>query len=438
MAQNSRKLIAALAPWNAWEGPLSHTGIDRDITTQLLHLIGRPEALVLTGIRRSGKSTIMLQLIEALVSQGNDRKSILYVNFEEPTLDTRQGVELLEDIYLAFREILWPAGHATLFLDEIQYVNEWEKWVNARLRTEDVDIIVSGSSAQLMSREIATLLTGRNITVRIFPLSFSEFLRFRGVDGSIEDISISKDRHRFRHELSNYLQWGAFPEAALEKSEAIRSRLLSQYLDDILFKDVVIRHQIRDARLLRDMAIYLLTHTACRMTLQSLRKTFGISLDMARSYLDFLQEPYLIGEVRKYARSLKTQQIAARKIYSGDLGLRQIASLSRDEDIGRLQETAVFHVLERSQKHLFFLEGKEGEIDFLLCKGLKVEEMIQVTFSDLSEKKTRTRELVSLRDTGLFPDAQRTLITDDWPNTEIPEQIKNHLLGEWLFSKEVR
>lgn len=230
MAQNSRKLIAALAPWNAWEGPLSHTGIDRDITTQLLHLIGRPEALVLTGIRRSGKSTIMLQLIEALVSQGNDRKSILYVNFEEPTLDTRQGVELLEDIYLAFREILWPAGHATLFLDEIQYVNEWEKWVNARLRTEDVDIIVSGSSAQLMSREIATLLTGRNITVRIFPLSFSEFLRFRGVDGSIEDISISKDRHRFRHELSNYLQWGAFPEAALEKSEAIRSRLLSQYL----------------------------------------------------------------------------------------------------------------------------------------------------------------------------------------------------------------
>ncbi len=125
-----------------------------------------------------------------------------------------------------------------------------------------------------------------------------------------------------------FLQWGCFPEVTLERSDEIRARLLSQYLDDTLFKDVVMRHQIRDACLLRDMAVYLLTHTACRITLQSLRKIFGISLDMARAYLTYLEESYLIGEVRSHARSLKAQQVAPRKVYAGDLGLRHVAALT--------------------------------------------------------------------------------------------------------------
>ena len=241
-----------------------------------------------------------------------------------------------------------------------------------------------------MSREIATLLTGRNITVRIFPLSFSEYIRFKGVDISTGNrLLLEKQRHVLRHELHNFLQWGCFPEVTLEQSDEVRARLLSQYLDDILFKDVVMRHQIRDVRLLRDMAVYLLTHTACRTTLQSLRKTFGISLDMARAYLTYLQEPYLIGEVRSYARSLKAQQVAPRKIYAGDLGLRHVAALTFDEDIGRLEETAVFHALEMRKQDLFYFAQQSGEVDFLVCRGLKTQEMIQVTHSDLSEEKIK-------------------------------------------------
>ncbi len=193
------------------------------------------------------------------------------------------------------------------------------------------------------------------------------------------------------------------------------------------------RHQIRDVRLLRDMAVYLLTHTACRTTLQSLRKTFGISLDMARAYLTYLQEPYLIGEVRSYARSLKAQQVAPRKIYAGDLGLRHVAALTFDEDIGRLEETAVFHALEMRKQDLFYFAQQSGEVDFLVCRGLKAQEMIQVTHSDLSEEKIRARELGPLTATDLFPGSVRTLITDDWPDAEIPRPIKNRRLWEWLL-----
>jgi hypothetical protein len=434
MAKTMNKLISALAPWNAWDGPSPRTGIPRDITPTLLPLIERPEALVLTGIRRGGKSTIMLQLVEALVVKGTDRTSILYVNFDEPAIEPRRGTVLLEEIYQAFRERLCPKGRAIVFLDEVQHVPEWERWVNGRLVTENISIVVSGSSAQLMSREIATLLTGRNITVRIFPLSFSEYIRFKGVDISTGNrLLLEKQRHVLRHELHNFLQWGCFPEVTLEQSDEVRARLLSQYLDDILFKDVVMRHQIRDVRLLRDMAVYLLTHTACRTTLQSLRKTFGISLDMARAYLTYLQEPYLIGEVRSYARSLKAQQVAPRKIYAGDLGLRHVAALTFDEDIGRLEETAVFHALEMRKQDLFYFAQQSGEVDFLVCRGLKAQEMIQVTHSGLSEEKIRTRELGPLTATDLFPGSVRTLITDDWPDAEIPRPIKNRRLWEWLL-----
>ena len=434
MPKTTNKLLSALAPWNAWDGPSSHTGISRDITPTLLPLIERPEALVLTGIRRGGKSTIMFQLVEALVAQGTDRTSILYVNFDEPAIEPSRGTALLEDIYQAFRERLCPRGRAIVFLDEVQHVPKWERWVNGRLFTENISIVVSGSSAQLMSREIATLLTGRNITVRIFPLSFSEYLRFRGMDIPAKNrLLLEKQLHALRHELYNFLQWGCFPEVTLERSDEIRARLLSQYLDDMLFKDVVMRHQIRDARLLRDMAVYLLTHTACRITLQSLRKAFGISLDMARAYLTYLEEPYLIGEVRSHARSLKAQQVAPRKVYAGDLGLRHVAALTHDEDIGRLEETAVFHALERRKQDLFYFAQKSGEVDFLVCRGLSVQEMIQVTHSDLSEENAKARELAPLTAADLFPGSLRTLITYDWPDAEIPQPTKNLRLWEWLL-----
>jgi len=119
----------------------------------------------------------MFQLVEALVAKGADRTSILYVNFDEPAIEPRRGTVLLEEIYQVFRERLCPKGRAIVFLDEVQHVPEWERWVSGRLITENISIVVSGSSAQLMSREIATLLTGRNITIRIFPLSFSENIR---------------------------------------------------------------------------------------------------------------------------------------------------------------------------------------------------------------------------------------------------------------------
>lgn len=434
MLTNPNQLLSSLAPWNAWDAPSSFVGLKREITTDIFPFIGRPEALVLTGMRRCGKSTVMYQLLEQLVDNGIDRQSILFVNFDEPALEAGRGNELIENIYNAFRKKLWPTGHAYLFLDEIQHVPKWEKWVSARLKTEDINIIISGSSAQLMGREIATLLTGRNLTFRVYPLSFSEFLQFRGTDIDLAaPLSWEKKRSHIEYELDNFLKWGALPEAVLAKNDLVRRKILAQYLDDMLFKDVVIRHEVRDARILRDMAVFLLTHTACRITLQSLRKAFGISLDMARSYLSYLEEPYLVSEIRSYARSFKAQQVAARKIYAGDLGLRNVASLSPNEDIGRLEETAVFHKLEKRDSALYYWNNQKKEIDFLVCKGLEPDELVQVTHSNLVDIKTKTRELAPLQDPVLFPGAERVLITNDWPE-QVSAAITNHRLWEWLLT----
>ncbi len=436
MLNNSHQLLTALAPWNAWDEPSPFTGLPRGITETLFSFLDRPEAIVLTGMRRSGKSTVMYQLIERLVEGGADRHSILFVNFDEPALEPSRGSELLENIYRAFRQKLCPAGRAYLFFDEIQHVPGWERWVSSRLKTEDIRVVISGSSAQVMSREIATLLTGRNLTFRIHPLSFAEFLRFRKISIDINaPLSWEKRRSEIEHELDNFLQWGALPEAVLAQNDIIRRKILSQYLDDLLFKDVIIRHEIRDAGLLRDFAVYLLTHSACRMTLQSLRKAFGISLDKARRYLSYLEEPYLVSVVKGYARSLKSQQVSVRKIYAGDTGLRNAASLSPGDDLGRLEETVVFHKLSQAEKEIYCWHDQNREIDFLVCDGLEPTEIIQVTHSDLTDRKTRKRELAPLLEPTIFPGTKRLLLTHDWPKgLNLPETINNSRLWEWLLA----
>ena len=176
------KLLEILTSYNRfWTTGSIESGIQRDVLAPCLDQLDAEEVVVLKGVRRSGKSTLMAQIIRHLLVEGTDPNHIFRVNLEEPLFSAEYSIELLEQIYKVFRERVHPEGKSWLFLGEIQNIPQWESWVRGRSESEDVKIFVTGSSSQMLSREIGTKLTGRHISFEVYPLSFSEFIRFKDI-----------------------------------------------------------------------------------------------------------------------------------------------------------------------------------------------------------------------------------------------------------------
>jgi len=181
------RLLEILASYNRfWTTGSVEAGIERDLLARCLAQVDSKEIVVLKGVRRCGKSTLLAQVMEALLKKGVRPQQLLRVNLEEPLFTTEASIDLLEQIYRTWRERVCPQGKGYLFLDEIQNIPGWEGWVRGRSDTEDVKIFLSGSSAQMLSREIGTKLTGRQVSFEVYPLSFCEFLRFKGLEASSE------------------------------------------------------------------------------------------------------------------------------------------------------------------------------------------------------------------------------------------------------------
>jgi hypothetical protein len=177
--------IEASKAWSSynrfWSGEEIKPGIERDLLRSCLNQVNTKEILVLKGVRRSGKSTLLLQIMQSLLQQGVDAQNILWVNLEEPLFTAQASIELLEQIYRTWREQICPQGKGYLFLDEIQNIPGWESWVRGRNDSEDIKIFVTGSSARMLSREIGSRLTGRQVSFEVYPLSFAEYLHFQGI-----------------------------------------------------------------------------------------------------------------------------------------------------------------------------------------------------------------------------------------------------------------
>lgn len=405
-----RDLIRALSRWNRWGEACLDSGHARDLTATLLRYLDTPEIIALTGPRRAGKTTVLFQLMDALEASGAPRKALLHVNLEEPGFGAHLSLALLERIYDTWRAEVFPEGRGWLFLDEIQRVPEWERWVRARSETEELKVFVTGSSSALMSSELATLLTGRHLTFRVLPLSFAEVLRFRGIPGP-GGSRLADDPAPIRNAVAEYLRWGGFPEVVLASDIERKKDLLRQYFDDTLFKDVALRHQIRDLPLLRNLAVYLLGQTASLVSFQRLANVFDISKTAVRAYCHHLEEAYLVSFLPFY--SLKSAERLRRpsKVHAIDPGLRNAISLSVAPDRGRLMETAVHNALLREGSDgLFYWKG-EGEVDLAVRRGLGIERLIQVTDEGLLDPESRRREVEALVEAGrVFPGADLLLV----------------------------
>ncbi len=417
--------------WGQWQIPVSYP---RTITEDIVRYTDTPEIMALIGPRRAGKSTILYQVMAALLENGVDPKAILHINLEEPEFTPLLNDSFLDKLYDVYRAKVYPKGKAYIFLDEIQNIPQWERWVRARNDTEDIKIWITGSSSALLSRELASVLTGRNFTFNIYPLGFAEVLRFKNIPLPPKPWPNTPPAE-IKHALIEYLEWGGFPRIVLAQDDIEREKLLKRYFDEIILKDIVLRYQIRDVQALRSIAIHLLTNTASLLSYKRLSDIFQVSVDLVESYVQYLHEAFVIDTLHIYRLKAAERIRNPLKIHAYDLGLRKVVSLSTSPDYGKLVETIVHnHLLSLEQDGLFYWRGV-GEIDFVTQKGIATDKLIQVAYGNLDEVKTLTRELKPLQE-GLkqYPNAMPYLITWEWPKrleSDIVHGIK--ILPLWHF-----
>jgi predicted AAA+ superfamily ATPase len=308
-------------------------------------------ALIISGIRRCGKSTLLCQLLDSKYPDA------FFLNFEDPRL---YGFD--RNDFSRLDSIITKSQKRILMLDEIQIAPEWERFVRHKL-DEDYRLIITGSNASLLSRELGTKLTGRYLMHELFPFSYEEFCAFRTLEYSPESVS-------------QYLLMGGFPEYLKQENEEVLSRLF----DDILMRDIVVRYGVRDMKTLQRLALYLVSNVGNLITGNKLKRLFEAgATSTVLEYLSHLEMSYLLFFVPKFTYSLKQQALNPRKVYAIDTGFINVNSDSFTDDTGHKFENLVFLHLRRKYSDIFYFSEK-SECDFIVCKRGKVKTCVQVCY----------------------------------------------------------
>ncbi|MBI4139883.1 ATP-binding protein [Candidatus Woesearchaeota archaeon] len=402
--------VAKLIEWNPWwentELIAELSGKSRPRYTDLVNSVNIREVTVITGIRRSGKSTLMYQIIRNLLKTGINPKQILFVNLEDKKLEK----DSFDDIYLSYREHMNYNNKAFIFFDEIHRKKDWESWIRKKydLKTND-KFIISGSSSYLLKKEYSTLLTGRNITFEVFPLSFEEFLTFKDIKINKENLAkgviLEKTKILLLKNLTEYILLGGFPEIPL-KSEPYKIKILEQYFDDILYKDIVDRYNLNSKKA-KDLALFFSTNFTGLISLRNVRNALKLSYDTIKDYLSYFKEAFLFFTIDHFSYSFKEQKTLPSKIYCIDNGLRNAVSFIHSKDEGKLAENTVLIELKRRKKEPYYWKNK-GEVDFIIKNQDQSITAINVTYTDeinereikalleFKEKFKKTNKLVIL------------------------------------------
>jgi hypothetical protein len=385
------KIFTILNDWNSWNKPLPAT-FSRPLYEQdIARKANSGEVLVIKGVRRSGKSTLLTNEIKRLQAGGMPIKNILFVNLEDQRFSLFEPLTLLEKIKETWLEYVQPQGATVIMLDEVQNVPQWEKWVLKEYATGSSKLYVTGSNSQLLGVEFGTALSGRYLDVEVYPLSFKEFLLFHGVEiGSRADFLAQ--RIRISQLFRRYVAFGGFPKIALTDDEWLAKETLKVYYDSILLRDIVSRHKLKNFAVLQELALFLLSNNATLNAYNKLKNTFNVSFEIIREYVEFLQGAYLIFSLNKFDYSYKKQVVNPKKFYAVDTGLSNNVSFSVSAKIAQNLENIVFLELKRRNKAIFYYKTTNNlEIDFLLEQD-DAYELIQVC-ATLQDPATRQREL---------------------------------------------
>ena len=410
--------------------------VKREIQKDIAPLLNQREIIIITGVRRGGKSSLMRLISNDLIEKYDIlQDNILYLNFEDERF-TYFDINDFEQVYEIFLELYHPVGRKYFFLDEIQNVKGWEKWLNRLYEFEDLKIFVTGSNATLLSSEIATVLTGRNRQLIVYPFSFNEFLSLRSYSITEKDFYLREKRIEIKRLFDEYLKLGGFPEV-LKISD---NTLLEQYLKDIIYRDVIARYSIRNIKEIKELTLFLASNIGTIQSYNNLREMINVkSLNTIKNYLEMLENVFLFFKIDLFSFSVKKQIYNPSKIYSVDSALSNAIAFKFSENMGHIYENIVFIELQRKNKEVFYWKSKRGrEVDFVIKSGLKIDEAIQVCFS-FTDKKTRDRELESLLSAKNELNVDNlVMITEDEKGEEVIDGATVRIipLWKWLLQSE--
>ncbi len=378
-----------------WMGVKQDTGIKREKLEKIIQYIDKKQILVITGIRRAGKSYLLKQVIGYLFGQKTNAKNIFFLNLETPYFDEyKDKVVYLEKIFEEYISLAEPHGKVFVFLDEVQFFKNWQVFVKAKYELGAIKFFITGSNSWLLSSEYATILSGRTINFELYPFSFSEFCVAKNIDTTTK-IAITVNQSKIRKVLKEYLGWGGFPEIISIESEEEKSEILMNYYHNIIYRDIIPRFGIANIRQTQDLARYLLSNIGKTTSYNQLSKLISISDKTVKEYIHYFIQSYLLFEVSMYSPSLKKQMANLKKIYAGDIGFTRALGFSFSDDNGRFLENIVFLELKKRGYDIYYFK-EQRECDFIVKEHRKELEALQVC--SLITPENREREFEGLKE----------------------------------------
>lgn len=402
-------------------------GTEREMLAEICRYRDTPFPVVISGLRRAGKSTLLAQLAHKFYP--ND--DYFYVNFEDDRFisftvsDFANLHELLIELF---------GSRKTFLLDEIQNIDGWEVFVNRMIRG-GYKFYITGSNASLLSKELGTKLTGRYVPIELYPFSFAEYLRFRKISRPDLKHLTTEQRGKLKYAFSDYLRKGGIPQALQYPQLPIHKTLYQ----DIINRDVGARYKIADTKPIRELALYLLSNISSLISYNKLKELLKLgSVNTIISYIEYLEASWLLLVINRYAYSVKKQQIANKKIYCIDTGLIKSVAFSFSEERGKFLENTVFLMLKRIYPDdIYYYKTEDNrEVDFYLPKH---RTFIQVS-QTITETETRDRELRALkRAMEEIEDSYAIILTDSEKMTlKIGKNTITVLpVYEWLLGSRI-
>jgi len=393
----------------------------------------KDKVISIVGPRRAGKTFYFYQLMR------RNKESCLYLDFEDSALVDVKFDEVLDVINL-FTEITGKVP-TDIFLDEVQRVEKWETMVRTLLNRGGYRIFVTGSSSKLLSREVATQLRGRSLTYFLFGFSFREFLKAKGVN--LGEVLSGIEKAKIKNLLREYLEFGSFPEIVLKED---KEKILKEYHDTIFFKDFVERHELKSfdvAKFVFSQVLQSFSHEFSVNRLVNLLKSSGIRMgkNTVYDYVEKLQDTLAVFFVKKYSEKISLRESWPRKVYVCDTGISKVIRFSAD--FGRLMENVVFieelrRINDNPLLEIFYWKDRQqNEVDFVLKEGLKIKQLIQVTYANGKDEVGRREIRALLKASEELRCKDLLIITWDYDDElEIGnEKIKFIPLWKWLIMR---
>jgi predicted AAA+ superfamily ATPase len=399
------------------------TGIVRTLLSEVERAKDIPHAVIVSGLRRAGKSTLLAQMAHRL-----GENQFYYINFEDDRFLGFQADDAT-DLYQVLIELF---GERKIFvIDEVQNIPGWEHFVR-RFMDMGFKFYITGSNASLLSKELGTRLTGRYVPIELLPFSFKEFLQFRGETAPNLTRMTTADHAQLQKSLQSYLQLGGIPDALKYPDLP----LLRTLYDDVLYRDIATRYRLDAVTIIKELAFYLMSNPASLISFNKLKNQFQVgSVNTIKSYIGYMENSWLLFTLNVYDYSVKRQQIAPKKVYCIDTGLANAVGFGFSPNTGKLLENLIYLTLRRKTKDIHYFSSPGGyEVDFYLPQK---QQLIQVT-QNLDHPAVRDREFRALQDAMQIVKVQSALIladasADTFEINGIPVEIRS--AAEWLVNE---